>query len=158
MILLALGSNIEPRAEYLAQAQKQLALNGVHVLQASSVIETPALLKEGAPAEWNKPFLNQVLLVSTSHPPKALLALCKRVETALGRIEHGRWGPREIDIDLLAYDALVLQTPSLTLPHPQLHARQFVLAPLREIVPHWRYPAVGSLAGKTSVELLAALS
>lgn len=157
MILLALGSNIAPREQYILRALQRLAVHGVHVEHASSLMETPALLPPEAPGEWDHPFLNQVVRVSSSLPPQQLMDTLKRVEKELGRSQHGRWGPREIDIDLLAYDALVMASPKLTLPHPHLHERRFVLQPLVEIAPHWRYPAAGPLAGRTAAELLEAL-
>jgi 2-amino-4-hydroxy-6-hydroxymethyldihydropteridine diphosphokinase len=83
------------------------------------------------------PFLNAVIAVATSLPPRALLALAQACERALGRerAKERRWGPRAIDLDLLAYDDLVLNDPDLTLPHPHLFERAFVLVPLAEIAP-----------------------
>jgi 2-amino-4-hydroxy-6-hydroxymethyldihydropteridine diphosphokinase len=83
------------------------------------------------------PFLNAVIAVATSLPPHGLLALGQACERALGRerATEQRWGPRAIDLDLLAYDDLVLNDPDLTLPHPHLFERAFVLVPLAEIAP-----------------------
>src|SRR5262249_61155867 len=85
--------------------------------------------------EDQPPFVNLCIAVETNLPPRALLARAQTVERALGRerSKERRWGPRPIDIDLIAYNDLVLQEPDLTLPHPQLFARAFVLAPLAEI-------------------------
>lgn len=153
MILIALGSNVGNRAAWLQRACEAMEVQGIRLLQISQPIETPALLADGAPPEWNMPFMNQVVRVQTSLTPQALLAALKAIETALGRIDRGRWGPREIDLDLLAYDAQVFADDALTLPHAQLHRRDFVLRPLREIVPNWRHPTLG----KTPAEMLAVL-
>lgn len=83
-------------------------------------------------------FINICLAVATALPPRALLERAHRIERAFGRDRAGapRWGPRTLDIDILAYDDLVLDEPGLTLPHPRLFERAFVLAPLAEIAPH----------------------
>lgn len=154
MIVLALGSNLGDREAYLARALTLLEQTGLHITAQSSLHQTPALLLEGAPAEWNIPFLNQVVLAeSASHTPHSLLALLKQTEQALGRTDRGRWSPREIDIDLIAFHDVVLDDALLTLPHAQMHARHFVLAPLVEIAPHWLHPRLG----KTASQLLAEL-
>ena len=87
--------------------------------------------------EDQPPFVNLCIAVETTLAPGALLARAQAVERALGRerVKERRWGPRPVDIDLIAYDDLVLWGPDLTLPHPQLFARAFVLAPLAEIAP-----------------------
>lgn len=154
MILLALGSNLGNREDYLAQARTVLGMFDVEVRRESSIIETPALMPEGAPADWNIPYLNQVIAVKTHLPPLELLAVVKHIERDLGRkADCARWSPREIDIDILAYDDVMMVDELLTLPHPQLDARRFVLEPLVEIAPDWVHPVFG----KTARELLAEL-
>ena len=153
MILLALGSNLGEREAYLAQARTVLEMFDVEVRRASSIIETPALMPEGAPADWNIPYLNQVLAVKTHLAPMDLLSCIKHIESDLGRKPHSRWAPREIDIDILAYDDVLMVDDVLTLPHPQMDTRRFVLEPLREIAPEWTHPVLG----KTAKELLAEL-
>lgn len=155
MKLLALGSNLGNREEYLAQARAVLAMVDVEILRASSVVETSALVPEGAPTDWNRPFLNQVLIVETHLTPRELLACIKHIEADLGRKPEARWAPREIDIDILAYDDVLMVEDVLTLPHPQMDTRRFVLEPLVEIAPHWRHPVYGKTAKKLLAELPA---
>jgi 2-amino-4-hydroxy-6-hydroxymethyldihydropteridine diphosphokinase len=153
MILLGLGSNIGDRERYLDRALALLVANDIAIARASSLVETPALLPEGAPAEWNIPYLNQVIVVETEQSPTELLASIKAIEQQLGRMDRGRWSPREIDIDILSYHNKIIDDAALTLPHPQMHSRRFVLEPLAEIVPDWVHPVLG----KTAEELVGVL-
>ena len=153
MILLGIGSNLGDRDAMLTRAAERLAAAGIQPTAISVAIETPALLPHGAPPEWNIPFLNQAIRIESGLPPEALLAALKRIETEMGRQDRGRWGPREIDIDLLAYGEVVMDTPSLTLPHPGIAARRFVLSPLNDIVPGWQHP----VTRLTPAQMLAAL-
>lgn len=141
MILLGLGSNLGDRKANLEAALAALAYAGVHIRRVSSVYETEALLPEDAPAEWDIPYYNIVAVAESALPPEALLDAIKRLEQQLGREATGRWGPRAIDIDILAHGAATMQSDRLTLPHPEMLGRDFVMVPLAEIAPHWRYPA-----------------
>ncbi len=154
MIFLALGSNRGKREEFLAQARAVLVAYDVDVVAESSIHETPALMPAGAPADWDMPFLNQVIAVKTHLTPHELLACIKLIESELGRKPEARWAPREIDIDIVAYHDALMVDEMLTLPHPQMDVRRFVLAPLYEIAPGWVHPVLG----KTARELLAELA
>jgi 2-amino-4-hydroxy-6-hydroxymethyldihydropteridine diphosphokinase len=112
------------------------------------VYETPPWGDLDQPA-----FLNLVARSQTALGPAALLARCKEVEREVGRTATRRWGPRVVDVDILAYGDAVIDLPDLQVPHPRLHERGFVLVPLADLAPEWRHP----LLGKTAVELLAEL-
>ena len=154
MILLGLGSNLGAREDFLAQARLALEAFDITVTAVSSVIETPALLPPGAPADWDMPFLNQVVAIETHHAPEDILSCLKHIERELGRKPHDRWAPREIDLDLLCYHDTILISDPLTVPHPHMDTRPFVLKPLMEIAPDWHHPVLD----KTARDLLAELS
>jgi 2-amino-4-hydroxy-6-hydroxymethyldihydropteridine diphosphokinase len=135
---LGLGSNLGRRAANLARARRLLERQGVEVLAASSVYETEPVDYPDQP--W---FLNQVLEVRSGLGPLELLRLAKEIEVLMKRAAAVPKGPRTIDIDVLLAGDLVLETPGLVLPHPRLHLRNFVLAPLAEIAPGLRHPVLG---------------
>ena len=135
-VYLALGSNLGNRLENLQQAIAALSPQ-MDVKAKSHVYETPPWGYEDQPK-----FYNQVVKADTYVQPEPLLKHIKRLETALGRQVSFQNGPRLIDIDLLFYDQVVLSTPLLTLPHPRLQERGFVLLPLMEIVPDFVHPVL----------------
>jgi len=130
--IVSLGSNIEPRAEYLKQALAALsALPETHFVKASSVIETEPV---DVPAEFaSQKFRNQVAVFETGLEPMDFSRRMHAIEDDLGRVRTVRNGPRTIDIDLIDFGGIVLNTSELTLPHPRAHARDFVVNPLREL-------------------------
>jgi 2-amino-4-hydroxy-6-hydroxymethyldihydropteridine diphosphokinase len=131
--LLGLGGNLGDVRETLDRAVQLLCeQKDIRLLARSSDYRTPPWGVEDQPA-----FLNLCLNVATDLPPHDLLHRAQAIEIKLGRDRstERRWGPRAIDIDLLAYDDLMLHDPELTLPHPHLFERAFVLAPLVEIAP-----------------------
>ncbi len=131
--LVALGGNVGDVRDTLDRAVAMLCDGSDMRLRArSSDYRTPPWGVEDQP-----PFVNLAIAVDTSLTPHALLARAQAVELALGRerTKERRWGPRPVDIDLIAYDDLALETPDLTLPHPRLFERAFVLVPLAEIMP-----------------------
>ena len=141
-VLIGLGSNLGDRLENLRRAQEALRAH-LQILKTSRVYLTEPWGYADQPA-----FLNQVLLAKTDLPPHALLDAVKAIELELGRKPTFRYGPRVIDIDILAYGNLVLKTPRLTIPHPRLAERAFVLVPLAEIAPDWRHPDTGLIASE----------
>jgi 2-amino-4-hydroxy-6-hydroxymethyldihydropteridine diphosphokinase len=131
--LLGLGSNIGDGRSNIDHAIAFLSrLSDVRLLARTSDYRTPPWGMENQPA-----FTNACIEVETTLAPQALFHQCQHIEYMLGRnrATEARWGPRIIDIDLLTYDDVVLNAPELTLPHPRLFERAFVLVPLAEIVP-----------------------
>lgn len=153
MILLALGSNLGDRAAALRDAQARLEAAGLAIVRASGVHETPALMPAGAPTDWSRAYLNQVLQVQTTLQPHDLLQSVKAIESQMGRQPAERWAPRVIDIDILAYDAQRFADAALELPHAQMHLRRFVMAPLCEIAPDWSHPRLRRRARDILAEL-----
>lgn len=147
---VALGSNIGDRKAFLDGAVRGLDENeDTKVLKVSSFIET----KPYGGVE-QEDFLNGAVMIETLMDPFELLDLCHDIENAAERKREVRWGPRTLDVDILLYDDLVIDTPELTVPHLDMVNRDFVLGPLAEISPLKRHP----LAGKTVSELLALLA
>jgi 2-amino-4-hydroxy-6-hydroxymethyldihydropteridine diphosphokinase len=137
VVFLALGSNMGNRLANLKAVTNNLTPQ-MAVKNKSSVYETPP---------WGfteqAKFLNQVVMVETYLQPLALLNHLKRLETALGRVPNFQNGPRLIDIDILFFDDLMIDTHELAIPHPRLHERAFVLVPLAEIAPDFVHPVLG---------------
>ncbi|GAB4486006.1 MAG: 2-amino-4-hydroxy-6-hydroxymethyldihydropteridine diphosphokinase [Anaerolineales bacterium] len=136
-IYLALGTNLGHRLANLRAAIHSLAPQ-VRLQAESRIYETAPWGFLDQPA-----FLNMALRAETDLPPADLLAFLKQRETELGRVPTFRNGPRLIDIDILFYDDLVLNTPPLVIPHPRLQERDFVLIPLAEIAPNLVHPVLG---------------
>lgn len=149
-VFLGLGANLGDRKAQILGAQLLLASNADYKLVACSPFyESPALLKEGSPPEWNLPFLNAVSRWEVSANPLEMLAMLKAIERNMGRDENAPlWSPRVIDMDLLAYENVVMDSPALILPHPQIAERDFVLLPWREIAPDWKSPDVSALCSQ----------
>lgn len=121
--VLSIGSNLGDRMAHLQGALDALALR-VDILAASGVYETAPV---GGPDQDN--FLNAVVIVDASCSPHDLLAICQEVEASHDRVREVRWGPRTLDVDVIAVDGFVMDEPVLTLPHPRAHERAFVCVP-----------------------------
>ena len=147
-LFVGLGSNLGDRAAHLAHAREALAAY-YELIAASPIYETPALMPEGAPDDWNIPFLNQVVQFRSDAAAADVLQIVKAVEKVIGRAPSARWAPRVIDIDIVAYGATVLAGDGLNIPHAHMHLRDFVLVPFCDIAPDWRLPEGHALAGAT---------
>jgi len=144
---LSLGSNLGERKEHLRDAISRLESAG-HVIAVSSFYETEPV--EFVQQPW---FLNCAVALETNESPEQLMASLLRIEKELGRARTQKKGPRTIDIDTLLYGTAVVDSPEVTIPHPSMHERRFVLEPLAEIAPEARHPVLA----KTVCELLAEL-
>jgi 2-amino-4-hydroxy-6-hydroxymethyldihydropteridine diphosphokinase len=142
---LLIGGNLGDRAAYLQQAIKQIEALCGHITRTSSIYETAAWGNTNQPA-----FYNQAIQLTTSLPPETLLEQLLAIEIEMGRVRTQKYGPRTIDLDILMIDDKVLDTNTLTIPHPQLHNRRFALLPLAEIAPSLHHP----ILDKTVSELL----
>lgn len=145
-IVLGLGSNLGNRATWLrkaVRALKALPHSKLKLLKQSAIYQSEALLPENAPRDWDCHYLNLCLLCETPLDPKALLAVLKDTEKKTGRTQTQHWGPREIDIDLLAFGNHALSTEELTVPHVGLLQRPFAALPFRDVWPDWVHPITG---------------
>ncbi|MDR1020909.1 MAG: 2-amino-4-hydroxy-6-hydroxymethyldihydropteridine diphosphokinase [Synergistaceae bacterium] len=135
---LSLGSNVGDSLAALRRAVQLISERIGAVTSKSGVYET---------APWgmaDQPnFLNVCVIAATDLTPLGLLDTAKAIERETGRVERARWGPREIDIDIIFYDDLVLNDQRLKIPHPLMEMRGFVMIPLLEIAPGWKHPAYG---------------
>lgn len=143
MIILALGTNIEPREQYLKDALAKIVDNNLKIILESSVYETPAW---GGVADQN--FLNMCIEVETELEAYELLDTIQKIELELGRVRKEHWGNRTIDIDIITFNDLIYDDERLIVPHKYIHDRNFVLAPLVEM-----YGSI-EIAGKNIKESL----
>ena len=150
--LISLGTNLGDRESNLSRAWELLGqVPGVRTLRLSRFYETEAVTL--MPDSLQPPYLNAVGLLETELQPLELLQAMQQIEQQLGRVRTERWGPRTIDLDLLLFGDMELQTVRLTIPHPRMTERRFVLEPAAEIVPQMRLP----VNGKTILQLLTDL-
>ncbi len=142
---LLIGGNLGDRAAYLAEAINQISAQCGRVITTSSIYETAAWGNVNQPA-----FYNQAVKLVTILSPEALIERLLAIENEMGRVRTEKYGPRTIDLDILMINDIVIDTPTLTIPHPQLHNRRFALLPLHEIAPALHHPVLN----KTIHELL----
>lgn len=144
LVFLGIGSNLGDRINHCEQAVAMLKGHAAIAIAARSPWkEYPALTLH--PGEVQPPYCNGVVQLTTTLDPAALFAVCHQIERELGRERRAdeRWAPRTIDIDILFYDDLVINTPTLTIPHPELAKRMFVLEPLAMLAPDYVHPVLG---------------
>lgn len=140
---IAIGSNIEPRAEHLragVEALREGLVPDGSVVAVSRFLETEAVVLTGQTP--GSPYLNGACVIETSRSPRELLVLCLEIERTRGRDRNaeGRWGARTLDMDLLLFGDQVIHEPGLDIPHPRMLERRFVLEPLAEVAGEWLVP------------------
>ncbi|MFQ5628460.1 MAG: 2-amino-4-hydroxy-6-hydroxymethyldihydropteridine diphosphokinase [bacterium] len=136
---LGIGSNLGNREKHFEEAIHRLAgLQKIELLRKSAIVETEPIGYREQPV-----FLNSVLEISTSLKPFELLDVALQTEQRMGRKRRVTWGPRTIDIDILLYAKEQINTKKITVPHPRLHERKFVLVPLTELIPDFNVPGFG---------------
>ncbi|MFQ5671560.1 MAG: 2-amino-4-hydroxy-6-hydroxymethyldihydropteridine diphosphokinase [Nitrospinales bacterium] len=148
-VYIGIGSNMGSPRENCRQAMARLNVRpGITAMGQSSLYET-----EPVGVEEQNWFVNAVMEIKTDFNPEELLTALLKIEQEMGRVRREKWGPRIIDLDILFYGNRIIDTARLKIPHPEAARRRFVLAPLEEINPNLRHPALD----KTVRELLAAL-
>jgi len=130
-VALGLGSNMGDRQNHITLALDSLAMHpGIDMIAVSGLYETPPWGKTDQPA-----FLNAAVLIETDLAPRTLLEAVLGIERSLGRVRGQLWGPRTIDVDILLYGDTKVDEPGLTIPHPRIHERAFVIRPLADVLP-----------------------
>lgn len=135
---VGLGSNVGNRFANLESASQRLP----GFLRVSPVVQSPALVPPHSPVEWNKSYLNAVAEIEYCGSCEDLLVELKTIEKEMGRTEGPRWSPRLIDLDVLLFGEQILKTPGLTIPHPEMLQRNFVLQPLKHLIPNFKVPGM----------------
>lgn len=153
-VLLSLGSNLGDRVENISKAINELKIF-CRIIKCSSLYKSAAFLPENSPQEWNKFFYNCVLSAETNLNPHELLHKTQEIEIKLNTTprQKGNSSPRMLDVDIIAFNQEIIQTEELQIPHPRMCERNFVMYPLAEIYPDWKYYGAGQLKGKTTAEI-----
>ncbi len=149
MIYISIGSNLGNRINNLNMAVNLLTQSCLRNSKSSIILETEAILPDNTPPSWNKPFLNMIVAGETDLSPDALLITMKSIESDMGRLAiYEKWAPRIIDLDILLWDELEINTPQLTIPHPELSTRPFLqhLLALMEVQPWTKMPLTNSFS------------
>jgi len=147
---IGLGANVGDRERNIRRALALIGETGAgRLVRVSGLVETEPV---GGPAGQG-PYLNGAVEIETDLQPQDLLAALKDIEKRVGRVERQRWGPREVDLDILLYDDLVLDSAALRIPHPRMLERRFVLGPLAEIAKGVIHPISGRTIARHAAEI-----
>lgn len=151
-VFIGFGSNVGNRQDFCDRAVTLLSLlPHSEVVGISPLYETQPVLDHAHPGEeW---FLNGAIQLHTDVTPNSLIMVCREIERSLGRDENDRKGPRTLDLDLLFYGQRIIDEPDLVVPHPRLHQRRFVLAPLADLDPAWEHPVLHRTVAALLTEL-----
>lgn len=152
-IFIALGGNIGDVLDAFRRAVEQLATHQVDLKNCSRAYQTKALVAEDSINEL-PPYWNCVIEVQTLLQPEQLLSAIQTVENSLGRVRHKRWESRTMDLDIILYGHLTVDSPTLTIPHREMYRRAFVLDPLAEIVADFEVPGLGKTVSQLAGELV----
>ncbi len=146
-VYIGIGSNLSDRHGNCLRAVELLQEAGIAITARSGMHQTAAWGETSQPD-----FINMCVEAETDLPPAELLSVLKAIEVKMGRVSTKRWGPRLIDLDILLYGGFVVQEEGLTIPHPYMHQRGFVLHPLREIAPGVVHPVLNKSIGELAAE------
>lgn len=150
-VFIGFGSNVGDRVDYCDRAVTLLSL-----LPHSRLVGVSLLYETEPVRDWTDPgeawFLNGVVQIETDIKPRSLLTTLQEIERALGRDDDNRAGPRTIDLDILFYGRHVMREPGLSIPHPRLHQRRFVLMPINELDPLWVHPTLNQSVAQLLTE------
>jgi len=137
-VVLGLGSNLGDRESWLSKVRDEISNKLGEILVCSDLVESP-------PWGFNSDnsFLNQVILIHSNQSASKLLEVIHEIESDLGRVRKGHYADRMVDIDILFFGDLVLETENLSIPHPHIQDRLFVLKPLAQILPEYKHPVIG---------------
>jgi len=148
--ILALGSNLEDKRSFLRKGVEYLSNLGTVIMESSIYETSPVGMEDGT-----ENFFNSIIVLEAEIDPEIMIVRIKEFEKKAGRsLVNSHMRPRELDIDIIFADNMIINTPALTIPHPRLEKRKFVLAPLAEILPEQTHP----ITGKTIIELLDKLN
>lgn len=143
IVYIGFGSNVGDRVDYCDRAVTLLSLlPASQVTGVSSLYETEPVADEKTVSPGSNWFLNGVVQLETDLTPQSLMEVLQEIERSLGRNREQRGGPRTLDLDILFYGSRTIKEDGLTIPHPRLHRRRFVLLPLAELDPGWRHPVL----------------
>ncbi len=145
---ISLGSNLGDRLGNIRKASLMLKEKNAYIVASSEVFETHPWGVKDQPS-----FLNACLLIETEEPPRDLMLKLQSIESELGRVSRFRWGPREIDIDIIFMDGLAMNEDDLVIPHPEMHKRAFVLVPLNQVAPEWIHPLLGKSVREMEMQI-----